>query len=201
MTSDPASNAHVNGDLYQHVRVVLGIMLGLAIARLLGGIARIIQHPGRDRLPWIHLGWVAWALLDVLAFWWWEFRLSRVAHWDFGLYLFVFAYASMYFLLAAMLFPDGVEADAGYEDLFMARRGWFFGLVALTELADIADTWLKGAEHLHSLGPAYTIRIGGLVIMCVIAARTGSLLFHRVFVVAALAYEVFFFASYFRDVA
>jgi hypothetical protein len=112
----------------------------------------------------------------------------------------VFAYASMYFLLAAMLFPDGVESHAGYDDLFMARRGWFFGLVALTLLMDVADTWIKGTEHLQSLGPAYLIRIGALVIMCVIAARTRNLLFHRIFAVAALVYEAGFIAYYLRDV-
>ena len=205
VTSDPTDSAQVNGDLYQNVRVVLGIIVGLAIARLLYGIARIIQHPGRDRLPWIHLGWVAWTLLNVLAFWWWEFRLSRVAHCDLWA-----SYCSSMFAYATAVLPAGghdpcsrtaPKTHAGYEDLFIARRGWFFGLVALTLLMDVPDTWIKGAEHLQSLGPAYLIRIGGLVIMCVIAARTRNLLFHRIFAAAALVYEAGFIAYYLRDVA
>ena len=33
-----------------HVRTVLGVVMGLSVARLLTGLARLIQHPGRVRL-------------------------------------------------------------------------------------------------------------------------------------------------------
>src|SRR5258708_7224844 len=75
-------------DLYLHVRVLISMILGLSVARLIGGVAGFIQHPGRDRVWPVHLGWVAWALLNVVTLWWWEFRLSLVAHWTFALYLF-----------------------------------------------------------------------------------------------------------------
>ncbi len=32
-------------EIFQHVRVVMGIVLGLAITRLLTGLARFVQHP------------------------------------------------------------------------------------------------------------------------------------------------------------
>ena len=65
-------------DLYLHVRVLIGILLGLSVVRLVGGVARFVAHPGRQRISFIHLGWVAWALLNVVTFWWWEFGLSRI---------------------------------------------------------------------------------------------------------------------------
>ena len=76
-------------DLYVHVRVLIGIILELSITRLIGGIAGFIQHPHRNNASSIHLGWVAWTLLNVVTFWWWEFRLSLIPHWSFGLYFFV----------------------------------------------------------------------------------------------------------------
>jgi hypothetical protein len=35
----------IDMDLYSHVRVLFSIVLGLGVSRLLGGVARIVQHP------------------------------------------------------------------------------------------------------------------------------------------------------------
>ena len=78
----------VDIDLYLHVRVLVSIILGLSVTRLVGGVAGLIQHPGRHPVSSIHLGWVAWALLSVITFWWWEFNLSLIPRWNFGLYFF-----------------------------------------------------------------------------------------------------------------
>ncbi len=81
-----------NADLYLHIRVLVAIILGLSVTRLISGLATLIQHPGRTPIWSVHLGWVAWALLNVVTFWWWEFRLSFVQQWTFGLYAFMCVY-------------------------------------------------------------------------------------------------------------
>ena len=58
-----------------------------------------------------------------------EFRLSQITHWTFALYLFVIAYASMFFLQAALLFPNDIEGYDGYGDYFIARRALSFGSI------------------------------------------------------------------------
>jgi hypothetical protein len=84
-----------NVDLYLHVRVLIALILGLSVTRLVSGIAALVQHPSRYPIWPVHLCWVAWALLNVITFWWWEFRLSSIQHWTYGLYFFVCVYASM----------------------------------------------------------------------------------------------------------
>ena len=42
-------------ELYQHVRVVLSILVAFSLTHLLKGVARLIQHPGRERIYWVHL--------------------------------------------------------------------------------------------------------------------------------------------------
>ena len=69
--------AQVDIDLYLHVRVLISMILGLSVTRLVGGVASLI-HPTPHRVSFIHLGWVAWVLLNVLGFWWWEFRLRLI---------------------------------------------------------------------------------------------------------------------------
>ena len=138
--------AHIEVDLYLHIRVLISIILGLSVTRLLGGVAQFMRRSDHHRLSWIHLAWVAWVLFNVIAFWWWEFRLSQITHWTFALYLFVIAYASMFFLQAALLFPNDIEGYDGYGDYFIAQRAWFFGIFALTEVLDVIDTLIKGTD-------------------------------------------------------
>lgn len=186
-----------NVDLYLHIRVLIAIILGLSVTRLISGVAGLIQHPGRSPIWSVHLGWVAWALLNVVTFWWWEFRLSFVQHWTFALYIFVCVYASMYYFLSALLFPQDLEEYKGFQDYFLSRRRWFFGFVALTEAFDVVDTLIKGDGHLQSLGPEYLPRIGVFILLCAVAATTRNLRFHALFVFAAFAYELSFFARYY----
>ncbi len=190
-------DAHVNADLYLHVRVIVSIILGLSIARLLNGVARFVQHPRRHRIWWTHLGWVAWMLLSVIGFWWWEFRLAEVPRWTFETYVFVALYASVYFLLCTLLFPDDIAEYSGFQDYFMSRRGWFFGLLAVSFLLDVVDTWLKGAQHFHALGLEYPVKIACSLVLCIVAMRTTDLRFHGVLVVVALLYQATFLARYY----
>src|SRR5262249_31662269 len=144
-------SAAIVEQLHLHVRVVLSIILGLSITTLLAGVARIIENPKRYRWSWIHMSWVTWALLSVVTLWWWEFRLNLIAVWTFGVYLFVIAYCSLYFLLSTLLFPTDLAAHDSFESFWLRRRRWFFGLIALLTLMDLADTSLKGVSRWQAL--------------------------------------------------
>ena len=60
-------------DVFFHVRILIGVFLGLGLTRILSGIARWVQHPGKQRLYPVHLVWVAIILLSAIHFWWFEF--------------------------------------------------------------------------------------------------------------------------------
>lgn len=130
-------------DIFPHIRIVLGMIIGLGVARLLSGVARIIQHPKQYHLYSVHLAWVVAALLMLVHFWWWEFGLFQIGHWTFGTYLFLIGYAIVLFLICAMLFPDSMEDYSSYENYFYSRRAWLFGLLALAYALDVVDTFLK----------------------------------------------------------
>ncbi|HEX2885815.1 hypothetical protein [Vineibacter terrae] len=190
-------DTHANADLYLHVRVIVGIILGLSIARLLNGVAGFVQHPKRQQTWWIHLGWVGWMLLSVIGFWWWEFRLADVPRWTFEAYVFVLLYGSVFFLLCTLLFPTDLHEYQGFQDYFMSRRGWFFGLLAVSFVMDVVDTWLKGAHHFEALGLEYPIRIACSLALCVAAIRIARPSFHAALVVGALLYQVSFLARFY----
>src|SRR5271165_5648653 len=90
-------------DLYLHVKVLFGMIVGLSVAHLLKGVASIVQHPKRFRVYWVHLVWVLFLFLYLIHFWWWEFNLARVREWTFPLYFFVALYAVLLYLLAILI--------------------------------------------------------------------------------------------------
>ena len=78
--------------------------------------------------------------------------------------------------------------------LYLAQTKGLFKAEAL----DVVDTWVKGDAHLQSFGPEYLISIGLFIMMCGIASITRNVKFHMLFVLAALVYEISFFARYFH---
>lgn len=183
------NGAGAGAEFYLHVRVIIGLVVGMSITRSLAGFSAMVQHPGRRKLYAVHLAWAVSILLAAAHFWWWEFRLSGVA-WTFALYAFVVGYASLYYFLTCLLFPDDLADYAGFEDFFISRRKWFFGLLALTYVADILDTAIKGHAYVAHLGWEYPVRAGVYVALCVTAMITANRTFHAAFAVANLIYQV-----------
>ncbi len=177
-------------DIFPHVRIVMGMVIGLGVTRLLSGVARIVQHPAQYRLYVVHLAWVASVLLALVHFWWWEFGLYQVETWTFGTYVFIIGYAIVLFMLCALLFPDSMQGYGSYEDYFYARRAWFFGLLAATYLLDVVDTLIKGDAHFARFAQEYLIRTPVLLVLCIVAVRTPNRTFHGFLVAVTLCYQV-----------
>lgn len=175
---------------FLHVRALLGILMGLAIARLLSGLARFVQHPGRQPVYVVHLGWAVFLFVLLTHLWWWEFRLGSVHDWNYAIYAVLIVNIVLLYLLCTLLFPDDLKDYTGYRDYFHSRRGWFFGLLAAAFTVDVLDTWVKGTAYIHGLGTEYLLRNMAYVAFCLVAIRVRNETFHRLFVVAAIAYEV-----------
>ena len=184
---EPLPVAH---EIFPHIRLVMGMVIGLGVTRLLSGVARIVQHPGGYKLYPVHLAWVASLLLTLVHFWWWEFGLFRIGHWTFEIYFFIIGYAIVLFLLCALLFPDSMQDYSSYEEFFFARRRWFFGLLAATYILDIIDTLIKGRAHFVAFGVEYLIRTPLFVALCIAAIWTSNRRFHMAFVAFTLAYQI-----------
>ena len=191
---------HSAAEIFPHVRIVLGTIIGLGITRLLMTVAGIIQHPGRNRASLLHLLWVLSTLVELVLFWWWEFGLYDIQQWTIGVMLFLVAYAVVLFLLAALLSPDNISEYTGYEDFFIKRRRWFFGLFAATFFFDTVDTLIKGAHHWDRFATAYVIQIPLGLVLCAIAMAFASRRLQLTAVVLHLVYQAFWISMFFYTV-
>jgi hypothetical protein len=158
--------------MFEYVIILISIVIGLALTHLMQGLAGLIQNPRRERIWWVHLIWVAYMFLSIVFWWWWEFQLRHIKTWSFGIYLFVVFYAFYLYLICAVLFPRDLDGYEGYREYFLARRGWFFGLLIGWSVIDTIDTWIKGPEYVASLGATALIYNALLVICGVIGMAT-----------------------------
>ena len=184
-------------EIFLHVRVIMGIIVGLGIARLLNGLTFFVQHPGRRQLSAIHLLWAASVLLTLVHFWWWEFWLTEIVKWNFQIYLFLIAYAILFHLLCTLLFPEVIDDYDGYEQFFIARRRWFFGILGVTFVFDFFDTIIKGWHHLEGFGLEYKIYLPASIFFCTVAFFTTNRRFHLTYAAAALSYKLAFIVRLF----
>jgi hypothetical protein len=120
--------------LYQHVNVVISILVGFSLTRLLNAAPQLAQHE-RKRVYWVHLVWVLFMFIYVIGFWWWEFQLSTIRQWTFPLYVFVIVYGVLIYFLCALLSPENLTHFSGFKEYFFSRRKWFFGAMALMSIA------------------------------------------------------------------
>lgn len=187
-------------ELFPHIRIVLGMIIGLGITRLLLTVAGLIQHPHRLRVSAIHLLWVLSILLELVLFWWWEFALFRLEHWNFSIILFLICYATTLFLLAALLSPDNIAEYEGYEDFFLKRRRWYFGLFAATFVLDIVDTLIKEDGYWTRTEFDYFIQVPLGLLLCALAIKSADRRAHLAVVLLHLAYQAYLITRFFYTV-
>lgn len=193
LAQDPISH-------FAHIRILIGMIVGLGLTHLLRNFAEIIEQPGQRRVYWIHLAWALFVFLYMLHFWWWEFRLTHVTPWSFNLYLFISLYALLLYLLCAFTFPSSADRHLDHREYFYSRRSWFFGALGLIYAVDMWDTWIKGPDYFYGLGTEYVVRNVSHAALCLIAMFVRSSVFHGAFALSALAYQISWIARQFEFV-
>jgi hypothetical protein len=176
-------------DAFLHVRIIIGIVTGLAISRLLTGLARVVRRAEWQGNGTLHVGWALFLLLFIVHFWWFELGLLKVEKWTFELYLFVIFYAILLFVVCTVLFPDDDEyADS--EESRRRQQRWFFGLLAAVFLVDLGDAVFKGSAHLAALGSEYLVRTALFCVLSLVAMIVGNRIFQGTFLTLGLIYQI-----------
>src|SRR5256714_10903777 len=68
---------------YQHVVVVMSIVLGLSLTQLLKGLAQIYRMRTRVRPYWLHTAWVVFLIFFSLLLWWLFWNYRTIEQWNF----------------------------------------------------------------------------------------------------------------------
>ena len=147
-------------DVFSYLTTFIGLIPALALARVLGGLADLVQHhldPGPGRVKWsaLFVGWSVLLLLGIAHDWWVTFGWAREAGYNYWLFAFLLLKPSIYLFMARLLMPDvkaGEEVDLEARYFHVYR--WTTSLFVVLILLDIPDTLLHGVESYQKLGGA-----------------------------------------------
>jgi hypothetical protein len=133
---------------FEHIAVLISIVLGLGLTQLLASVHRLAQARDRVRLYWLPLVWVALIFVTQVEWWWASFALRTETVWNFFYFLFVLMSPVSLYLAAAFALPE-IEPGQRYDlrEFYYENRGWFFAIVAVGPALDAvrrgiqAGTW------------------------------------------------------------
>jgi hypothetical protein len=123
---------------FEHLSVLISIVLGLGMAHLLWSVHRIVQARERVKLYWLTILWVAVIFVAQVEWWWASYSFqNQVTDWTFFYFLFVLASPVTLYLAAAFVLPD-IEPGQQYDlrEYYYRTRTSFFLVVALGPVFD-----------------------------------------------------------------
>ena len=179
-------------DLFLHIKVLFSMILGLGVAHLLRGVSRIVQHPKKFAVYWVHLTWTLFLFLYLIHFWWWEFALSRITQWTFPLYFFLALYATLLYLICSLFFPEEIDEYDGFKNYFYHRRPWLFGFLAALFALDFIDTFIKGPAYRAHFGAMANLRDAVFIVLCLLAMKISNRYFQAALACFAVLFEILY---------
>ena len=148
---------------FEFVSIVLSIVVGLAMTRVLDGLASVVRHRPISRSHWVTLVWTAALLLWLMVYWLGtvnSYRHSAQAITVAGVAT-LLAGAIALFFAASLILPDDIGANTNLEQHFAAIRPPFFLALASVSLFEFLDTLSHGVGTLRNLGWAYGTIVAG----------------------------------------
>jgi hypothetical protein len=136
---------------FDYLSVLISIVLGLAIANVLGRLASVITARQRYNFYWPPIAWAIWLFFISVQHWWAQWGLRHIVQWSFGTYWLQLSVPVDLFLLASLVLPERSEngtIDLG--DWYLDNRRWFFGVMFFLPLLSIADE-IARSGHMSSM--------------------------------------------------
>jgi hypothetical protein len=132
---------------FEHLAVLISIVLGLGLTQLLASVHRLAQARGRVRLYWLPLVWVVLIFVTQVEWWWASFALRTETVWNFFYFLFVLMSPVSLYLAAAFALPD-IEPGQRYDlrEFYYENRTWFFSIVAVGPVLDAIRRGLQAGS-------------------------------------------------------
>lgn len=115
-----------------------GLLLGLSVAELVGGFARVLHERERVRFGWLTPLLATFVALDVATFWNQAWVIFRGAPFNHALLIVGLIIAGVFYTAASVTFPrvsaEGVQDRIDLDDHFWRHRRLVFGCIMTANL-------------------------------------------------------------------
>jgi hypothetical protein len=121
-------------DAFNFVFSLFGLLLGLALAELLGGFGAALQERHKIRIGWLTplLGLVV--ACDLMLFWLGAWLARTVVPVTYLVLLCTLTITGIYYLSARLVFPHDRAEWPDYDVYYFAHRRWVIGGIVLCTL-------------------------------------------------------------------
>lgn len=151
---------------FDYLNILISIVLGLAIARVLAGIATVISARERVDFYWPPLVWAIWLFILTAQHWWAEFGLRYTRNWTFADFVLLLLVPVGFYLLAALVLPERLEDErVDLGEWFFRNRRWFFGIMFWLPALSIAEEILRSGHMGSTLNLAFLLLFDALVLI------------------------------------
>ena len=118
---------------FEFIFSLLVILLGLALAAILGGVAKVMKIRPRVRIGWATGLLASWVTTETIIFWQIFWRTRDALPGSPSMLFAGFFITALYYFAAASVFPDDLEGRTELDGYFMRDKGKVIGaiLVAL----------------------------------------------------------------------
>ena len=114
---------------FEFIFVLVSIILGLSLANLFGGVARLLRKRW-DQVDGIHLAFSLLTILMVFVVWWGMYRWQDHGQIEFDAFVIIGLYTSVFYTLSAILFPrDGSQIT--FDEV---RKSYFLAMILMLVL-------------------------------------------------------------------
>ena len=166
---------------FELVFALFGLLLGLAIAEVLGGFARVLKlkrigGAGSD----VRIGWLTpllglLVILDQTSFWLTAYNMRDVIPANYATLIVVLAIVGTYYLASTLIFPDDPDEWRDFDHHYDRQNRFVLGAMLIANLAVLAfamvlatsgagDAIIRSAPPAPKAGPIAALigAVGGL---------------------------------------
>lgn len=142
----PESPETLDVGSFKHVVVPIGVVIALAVARLMTSASQYLQQRERVRFSPGHALWCAFLFLWLVGLWWtvWGLRHAAAELWTYFTLIFLLSGPCLMYLAVTLLLPEVPEEGeldlaARFETL---GRPFFLSLGGVVLWLALAEVWL-----------------------------------------------------------
>jgi len=126
---------------------LLSLLLGLAMAEILGDLGRVIDRRSTLTIGWLTPLLALLVLFDLGSFWQSAYEYRKVLITNDLTVLGVLAFASAYYLIATLVVPENLEGVRDLNEHYWRNRRIVVGGVIMLNLPNIPLTMATGADR------------------------------------------------------
>jgi hypothetical protein len=169
---------------FEHVSVLISIVIGFAITTLLAGAVRLVHKRDSVIWYWPSVVWMVTLLIIDVQVWWSRFAWRNLPTWTFATFIAMLLVPIGAYVLSALAVAEPAEMPIDQRREYFARRQVFFGVI----IAAIIASYLPDLLVNGNLGNATDAGTKAFMIAIDVPALfTANEKYHKFLAIAALA--------------